>query len=322
MSFQFIHQETYSRASRKEKTVNMKGGRTRVVSSKSSAADIAAEAMREPENSPHVKNPKPPKLIFGEDPRKVVNQIEELAGELKDSLNRKIRKDAQVLSVLVASHPIPMADARDKKATEEITSWIKSTRKWAAEKYGDQLKSIVFHSDESHPHLHIFLQPEDLEISNVHEGISAKKEARKGGGVESQAYKDGMKSFQDDYFEKVSIKHGMTRLGPKIQRLTRKAFIAQKENALTIKNSLDTMQKKYDRAFDKLKQKEKAVTHDQLGLESQRQKLASERLLLEKDRELAVAEIVEKRLPAAVEAVWNDKKKRTALIIESRGLKP
>ena len=47
-----------------------------------------------------------------------------------------------------------------------------------------------------------------------------------------------MKSMQDDFYEKVAMKHGMLRIGPKKQRLTREEYKAQKAHAEHMKNML------------------------------------------------------------------------------------
>jgi len=306
MGYQFIHIETYARNSRAEKTTTRKtktGTRSQTTSRKSSASDIAKEMTRCDGHSPHIDEPQKPALVFGENPQKVVSDIEEKASHCKDSRGRKLRADAQVLAVVVASHPLPTKDMKD---LEQVKPWIDDTLAWAKEKYGDDLKSVILHTDESHPHLHIVIAPqitgELLSIENAHDGIKAKKAARAAGKKESDAYKSAMRSFQDDYHEKVSSKHGMTRLGPKRQRLDRKSWMAQKSAAASQAKTLK-----------KLKSKEKAVEQEKKNITDQAAELRKRELVFNINRENAISKSVEEKLPKAVHEAIKDKKARVEL---------
>jgi len=306
MGYQFIHIETYARTSRAEKTTTRKtknGTRSQTTARKSSASDIAAEMVRADGHTPHIENTHNPQRVFGENPQKVVSDIEEKASHCKDSRGRKLRADAQVLAVVVASHPMPI---KDMKNLSQVKPWINDTLSWAKEKYGDDLKSVVLHTDESHPHLHIVVAPqitgEHLSIDQAHDGIKAKKAARAAGEKESDAYKSAMRDFQDDYHEKVSSKHGMTRLGPKRQRLDRSSWMAQKSAAASQAKNLKA-----------LKSKEKAVWQEKKNITDQAAELSKRELVFNVNRENAIAQSVEEKLPEAVHAALKDKKARVEL---------
>lgn len=306
MSYQFAHIETFARTARAEKTVSKAGGKTRTQARKSSASDAAAEAMRIESHSEHVENPQPPKIVFGEDPRLVVAKIEELADTLKDKSGRKLRSDAQVLAVIVSSHPTLSSDLSDSEKRKSVDDWIEDTTDFAKQKYGHQLKSVVLHEDESHPHVHIFLQPDNLKIENVHDGIAAKKAARASKQPESSAYRKAMQTFQDDLYEKVSSKHGMTRLGPKVQRLTRKQYMAKKADALAIGKAIKGIKSKA-KAFNTMLVKAKS------SIKTQRSELHTERVSFNDDKSKHLAAEIKKALDAAAHALTKEERlKRTA----------
>ena len=83
-------------------------------------------------------------------------------------------------------------------------------------KYGDRLKSVVVHDDEPHPHLHFTVIPRKGErLDDIHEGLKAKNEAKKNkqkGKVQNIAYIGAMRELQDNFYEKVAMRSGLTRL--------------------------------------------------------------------------------------------------------------
>lgn len=50
---------------------------------------------------------------------------------------------------------------------------------WLKEQYGDDLKTVIEHNDESHPHLHAFILPDDLKCSKYNIGKIAKDDFMK-----------------------------------------------------------------------------------------------------------------------------------------------
>jgi hypothetical protein len=83
MAFQFLHIATYARQKPKKRAK----GKDR----KWTVRDIAGEAERKPEHSPHVQNRQEPGILFGLLPSAAVAEAERRAGESKDVTGRKIR---------------------------------------------------------------------------------------------------------------------------------------------------------------------------------------------------------------------------------------
>lgn len=240
MGAQFIRIECYSRKADQ-------GGRT--------VGFVLAEARREPGASTHVENPGEPVVIYGKDPAEIEadhNQVVEAARETNVAgKTRKIRVDQHTLLTAIASHPALVMDMRNKEKQLEVEDWIKNTVSWMQQKWGVDLKGVVLHLDEAHPHLHAFVVPGNLRARELHPGVEAKKEevARAlAAGDDSKTanrrgdrqYKAAMRGFLDDYHQKVGLSAGLLRDGPRRARLSRSEYLAAKAAA---KNLADLMAK-------------------------------------------------------------------------------
>ncbi|WP_419692358.1 plasmid recombination protein [Burkholderia gladioli] len=229
MGYQFIHVEEYGRVAGKGK----EGG--------SSMSDIVAEAERKPDACEHIENPVPPKILYGTAPSGALVEAESWAEQAKDKKGRKLRKDGHCVLVGVVSLP-----------TSESFKWEKfkiSATKWLKWKYGDRLKSVIEHTDEAHPHLHFFVVPRQGErFETVHDGqlaANAVKDEGKLKGDQNRAYIGAMKAYQDRFGLDVASRYGLTRLGPKRRRLTRKEWKIEQQNA-EYNAKLNTRAKKYE----------------------------------------------------------------------------
>lgn len=228
-SYQFIHIDVYGReGSSQSKTVTKKSGIKVTTTTKSrSAKEILSEQWREDGACPHINNPGEPTLLYGMPPLDVLPLIDEWADQAKDAQGRKLRKDANCVIIGVASLPRAMED--------EFPQFAEDTLEWLKEKYGDRLKSVVVHNDESHPHLHFTVVPRIGErLDDIHEGYKASKQAKIDGkkkGEQNLAYIGAMRAFQDEFSKKVAMAHGLTRIGPARRRLTRAQWHAEKAQA-------------------------------------------------------------------------------------------
>ncbi|EGR0306722.1 hypothetical protein FMH14_21005 [Vibrio alginolyticus] len=212
--YQFIHVETYAKVPAK--------------SGKPSMQSIVNEAMREEGYSPHVFQPHPPEILYGLDPRQLPELALSRASKAKDKAGRKIRSDAPLLLSGVISIPSD-SDIDFKKFLSLSLAYLKST-------YGKNLASAILHLDEAHPHLHFYAIPSVIDghfsMAEIHSGIKARNECKsRSYSKKANAYKQAMRKFQDDFYTQVGSKVGMTRLGPKVQRLTRKEWKAQQAQA-------------------------------------------------------------------------------------------
>lgn len=230
MGYQFAHIETYARKS-VEAGEKIKGGKTRKTRAKASVSDVLKEANREAGHHPHVQNPQHPALVFGLDIPALEALHDSMASQAKSTMkngkSRAVRTTQATLLAGVLSHPGNVEGWSD----EAVQDWQKKSIEWLRGRYGEQLKTVVRHDDESHPHLHFYVLPSGAEMkaNDLHDGAKAKadylatseakaldpKTANKNG---DRAYRGAMRAFQDDYFAKVCAGCGLERLGPKRQR--------------------------------------------------------------------------------------------------------
>ena len=204
--YQFIHISSYSSQASKK--------------SKSSACvkSTVSEADRKPSYTHHIKEVEAPIILFGCPPT--------AAGDLAEAWGKqnKIRKDGHVLLAGVISVNAEFERWDDYKLT---------CIEWLQDKYGDRLQSVVEHTDEDHPHLHFFVIPRDGErFDCLHEGEKARNESRaikQRTADQNFAYKAAMKIFQADFHSAVSAGYGLAKDGPKRRRLSRSAYLAEKE---------------------------------------------------------------------------------------------
>lgn len=228
-SYQFIHIDGYGRegSTQTHTKMNKHGAKVTTTIKTRSARDILSEQWREDGACPHINNPGEPILLYGIPPLDVLPLIDEWADQTKDAQGRKLRKDALCTLIGVASLPRAMED--------EFPQFAEDTLEWLKEKYGDRLKSVVVHNDESHPHLHFTVVPHIGErLDDIHEGYKASKQAKIDGkkkGEQNLAYIGAMRAFQDEFSKKVAMAHGLTRIGPARRRLTRAQWHAEKTQA-------------------------------------------------------------------------------------------
>ena len=232
--FQFVHLESYSRKPDK-------GGRT--------VGFVLDEAERKPEASTHVEYPGTPEVVFGVGVGEVRAlhdaRVAEARAEVTGGKARKVRTDQHTLLTVIASHPAAMGQVRvDPAVAGEVAAWEDRTVAWLRETWGDRLVGVVRHVDESHPHLHAYIVPDDpgMKAKSLHPGAVAKaaaKEAAEAEGCDGKAanakgdaaYKAAMRSMQDGYWEKAGLPSGLARLGPGRRRLDRGAWKAEQAAA-------------------------------------------------------------------------------------------
>lgn len=231
MSYQFIHEESYARSAAKSKT----GGH--------SVSTVMAEAIRAPDAHPHVEAPLPPITLFGCVPEAVEALATSYAATVKDAKGRALRVDSPVLLAGVVSAPETMSDA-------EWLSFKCDAVKALQERYGERLRSVIEHTDESHKHLHYYCVPLagqrfDTLATGRGAKAAAEADAKQQGLNKSQqsklgndAYKAERREFQNWFFNRVAMKHGLARIGPGRRRLSRAEWKAEQLQASALKNSI------------------------------------------------------------------------------------
>lgn len=220
--YQFIHVEAYSLNVSKKKINKKYNAETKG----RNVSDVINEVKRKPGFCDHVENPEDPIILYGVSP----DEVEVLAQsyfdntKLTDSLGRPraLRKDANVLLAGVVSLNSEISMIWDDYKKDAI--------KYLQEKYGDTLVSVVEHTDEGNPHLHFYcVQKHGEKFELIHDGKKAFFEV--GGKIQykkEKAFKEAMRSFQEDFFLKVAAGYGLMKTGPRRQRLSNEDYWNQK----------------------------------------------------------------------------------------------
>lgn len=286
--FQFGHINTYAR-----KPKAGKNGAAR------SVREILGEADRVAENSAHVTDPKPPVHLAGMTPSELAERIDDLLVERAIEGRRAPRSDVRVLAAAVYSWPEHVA-YYDK---DRLDAWVKDQIKWHA-KYVGAVDCAVLHLDEAHPHIHVYTV--DPDARRLTPGCKAKREAEAEGLAAmlpqkdickqaNIAYKAAMVAWQDALHAEVGQFHGLARLGPKRQRLTRPEWRKAKEERIAAADALNATRKHLhgldiaarleDFCFDHQRQGNESKLKQQRGeldaLKAEKDALESERAVLE-----------------------------------------
>lgn len=242
MGYQFVHLEGFSRK-------GDAAGRT--------TSFIFDEAARKPHASAHVSDPKPPITVFGctvEEARDLHDSaVENALATVRGGKSRKIRQDQHTLQTVVASFPMTMAEIRENPSTRaEAEEWERLTVSWLRSQYGDDLRSVIRHEDETYYHLHAFIVPvsdQQMMASKYHPGVAAKRGIMSKGPSDcedrkalskraDEAYRQEMRVWQDSYYQAVGAPCGLARIGPRRRRLTRDQWHKEKMQAGALKETL------------------------------------------------------------------------------------
>jgi hypothetical protein len=285
---QFVHVQTWSRKA------NPAG---------QSVSQIIAEAMRDPEHSAHVDDPAPPRPLVGDPSTFQAEHDAHVAArstvvQMKDGSEREraIRRDRHTLASVVMSYPVPRAAIETDEQRVALERWEQRNIDWLRDTYGDQLRVVVAHDDEEHPHLHAWLLPDDpgADATTLHPGKQAKRETEaqaKADGIEprevvklgNRALKDAMTTFQDEYHESVGAPLGLTRSGPQRRRLTREQWKAEKATAaanaasLTRAENADEKADQIDAERDRLRRLRSELDEQSLELEDREDEIRQEK---------------------------------------------
>lgn len=219
--FQFVHVNSYSR------TLSKKASHD-----KWNASQIVDEATRKPGCfDKAITNPLPPVHVYGQPIEQLLETLDEWAAGTKDTRGRAARKDAVCLLAGVFSAEAGTPPEQWQQIKDEAI-------KWAQDKYGERLKTVLEHLDEPNPHCHFYVVPlpgESFDV--VHEGRAAVKAFVEAGGEKKKSnavYRDTMRLFQDEYYDAVGAPCGMTRIGPAKRRLSRAEWHLEKMQAVQV----------------------------------------------------------------------------------------
>lgn len=254
MKSQFMHVELYSREEPAKKTINKSKNlnhqsdvRTTTVSG------VLSEMKREEGFTSHLERVDAPQVLYGSIDA-LERSIERYEAEYKttdkNGKEKKLRKDACILLAGVVS-----LDRADEEIWEE---YKKSSIEYLKNKYGENLKCVVEHTDETNPHFHFYVvgnQQQDLNL--LHDGklaVSklAKEDKKK---LHQTAYTEAMIKFQDDFYVQVSNKFGLSRTGeePRERYKSRPDYLRFKKRQETALNILSNLEEFEKKEFEKAK---------------------------------------------------------------------
>ncbi|TAW60506.1 hypothetical protein, partial [Rhizobium ruizarguesonis] len=107
------------------------------------------------------------------------DQVANARDTMANGRTRAVRSTQKTLGTVVASHPATMAEVwADPATAANVADWERRTVAWLIEAYGDQLVSVVRHTDEAHAHLHAYILPAgaQMKFTDIHPGQVAKAE--------------------------------------------------------------------------------------------------------------------------------------------------
>lgn len=244
MKSQFMHVELYSREEPAKKTINKSKNLNHQSDVRTTTVGgVLSEMKREEGFTSHLEQVNAPQVLYGSIDA-LERSIERYEAEYKttdkNGKEKKLRKDACILLAGVVS-----LDRADEEIWEEYKT---KSIEYLKNKYGENLKCVVEHTDETNPHFHFYVvgnQKQDLNL--LHDGklaVSklAKEDKKK---LHQTAYTEAMIKFQDDFYTQVSNKFGLSRTGeePRERYKSRPDYLRFKKRQEAALNILSDMEK-------------------------------------------------------------------------------
>lgn len=218
-----------------------------------SVDQVFDEVERVPEFSKHVDSPEPPRIVDGVSIAQLRRNHADMIGgaatqvRTKDGMKvRAIRRDRHTLMSMVASYPLTWEQIGDDPEEQAaLDDWRRANVDFAKRQFGKGYQCSVEHTDEAHPHLHIYALPVDLpgiDAKLMHPGKAAKARVEAQAKAEGRpgkeaitlanaAYKDAMRAWQDGYYLEVGEPSGLLRDGPRRKRQSRADYQRDKRDA-------------------------------------------------------------------------------------------
>lgn len=254
MKSQFMHVELYSREEPAKKTINKSKNLNHQSDVRTTTVGgVLSEMKREEGFTSHLEQVNAPQVLYGSIDA-LERSIERYEAEFKttdkNGKEKKLRKDACILLAGVVS-----LDRADEEIWEE---YKKSSIEYLKNKYGENLKCVVEHTDETNPHFHFYVVGnKDQDLNLLHDGklaVSklAKEDKKK---LHQTAYTEAMIKFQDDFYTKVSNKFGLSRTGeePRERYKSRPDYLRFKKRQETALNILANLEEFEKKEFEKAK---------------------------------------------------------------------
>lgn len=255
MKSQFMHVELYSREEPAKKTINKSKNLNHQSDVRTTTVGgVLSEMKREEGFTSHLEQVNAPQVLYGSisDLERSIERYEaEFKTTDKNGKEKKLRKDACILLAGVVS-----LDRADEEIWEE---YKKSSIEYLKNKYGENLKCVVEHTDETNPHFHFYVVGnKDQDLNLLHDGklaVSklAKEDKKK---LHQTAYTEAMIKFQDDFYVQVSNKFGLSRTGeePRERYKSRSDYLRFKKRQETALNILANLEEFEEKELKKAKQ--------------------------------------------------------------------
>ncbi len=206
--------------------------------------DVLGEARRHPHHCAHLRDPRPPVVRYGVPLETVATILDERLRAARDRLGRPLPSTSLALLAGVTSWPTQRVEVEASDAERvAYEMWVHLCIEFFRRLFGTALLSIVEHVDEPHLHLHVFAAASDdpdthlYSLESVWPPIAAEGTARRAGKTrmaQREAYRTEAIKIQSDYYNRVGAPSGLTRFGPRRQRLTREAWRAQRDQAAAL----------------------------------------------------------------------------------------
>ncbi|MDV2812557.1 plasmid recombination protein [Klebsiella pneumoniae] len=255
MKSQFMHVELYSREEPAKKTINKSKNLNHQSDVRTTTVGgVLSEMKREEGFTSHLEQVNAPQVLYGSIDA-LERSIERYEAEYKttdkNGKEKKLRKDACILLAGVVS-----LDRADEEIWDEYKT---KSIEYLKNKYGENLKCVVEHTDETNPHFHFYVVGnKDQDLNLLHDGklaVSklAKEDKKK---LHQTVYTEAMIKFQDDFYTQVSNKFGLSRTGeePRERYKSRPDYLRFKKRQETALNILANLEEFEEKELKKAKQ--------------------------------------------------------------------
>ncbi|WP_283150519.1 hypothetical protein [Silvimonas soli] len=221
MKSQYLHFGAFARFSSRSNAIS----HASPTQSKPTFRGVLGEALRVPSRSKHVLRDHgrilPPRILQGSKANVLDSVAAWVADQNRNRCNAqrpRLRRDSPVMIALMASYPerLKSDDGQptgfNHESDQSWQQWLRLTRHWLDELYGERVRLVVAHMDETCPHLHIFLVSQPGEgLEAIHPALAGlPRELNRGPG--RRAVESGnVVQWQDAFFEAVSKRCGHER---------------------------------------------------------------------------------------------------------------
>lgn len=205
---------------------------------------VLGEARRDPDHCLHLREPQPPIVRYGVAIEDVAAMLDERLREARDRLGRPLPVTSLALLAGVTSWPTPRLEVQASEAKRAAyETWVGLCTAFCQRLFDKALLSIVEHVDEERLHLHIFAAASPDPITHLYSletiwpplaAEARSRRAQEPRKLQRAAFSKQAREIQSTYYRTVGAPCGLSRYGPRRQRLTREAWRAQRDQATAL----------------------------------------------------------------------------------------